>query len=361
MDHLSGNLSDFALPDILQILALCQKTGVLSLEDTDYAGKIMVERGRITYASSSRCESLADRLSREQTGQNGHQRFPGAASAAGVGTLTDVEWIAGQHFRAVVAWLVTREKGRFWIDVNQESITYPPGEFRLKDGLDIAEVLLEAAKESDEEDRVEETDETESDGDEVNHLFAPGHAGAVTEPVDPALLNQVHSDLLYSYLAELRSVSFEAEASLLVMRFASEIAGRGVLFWAHENELRGLGQFGFKSELNRNVDEEVRSLRIAIPNNSILSQVVMTGKPYIGPMLEDAWRTTLLNRLGIEIRDCSGFVISISCGVRVRFIVYGDDHAGAREITGVNELMILADQAGLVLEKLRLEQMLISH
>ena len=358
MEHLSGNLSDFALPDILQILALCQKTGVLSLEGADYAGKIMVERGRITYASATPGESLADRLLREQTAihQGRHQRFPGAVLAAGVSPLSDVEWVASQHFRVVVAEMVTKEKGRFWIDVNQESLTYPPGEFRLREGLDIAEVLLEAARETDEEGLITEPEETES---------ITRHLDQALLPDDPAAANQqaaqpagAYSDLLYSYLAELRSLSFEAEVSLLAMRFASEIAARGVLFVVNNQELRGLGQFGFKSELNRNIDGEVRNLRITLPNSSILSQVVMTGKPYIGPMLEDAWRTNLLNRLGIEIRDCSGFVAPINCGARPLFMVYGDDYSGTREIRGAGELMILTDQASLVLDKLRLERML---
>ncbi|MGH9829727.1 MAG: DUF4388 domain-containing protein, partial [Blastocatellia bacterium] len=43
--ELSGNLSDFALTDILQILALSRKSGTLALESGGSAGLIVIERG----------------------------------------------------------------------------------------------------------------------------------------------------------------------------------------------------------------------------------------------------------------------------------------------------------------------------
>ena len=60
--QLTGDLSDFALTDILQILALSRKTGMVLLEGAEWAGKIVVENGRITEASMQPGESLADSL-----------------------------------------------------------------------------------------------------------------------------------------------------------------------------------------------------------------------------------------------------------------------------------------------------------
>ena len=48
--QLTGDLSDFALTDILQILALSRKTGMVLLDGAGWAGKIVIESGRITEA-----------------------------------------------------------------------------------------------------------------------------------------------------------------------------------------------------------------------------------------------------------------------------------------------------------------------
>src|SRR5215471_15022603 len=64
--ELTGDLSDFALADILQILALSRKTGTLSLQNGSVDGRIIIEHGRITHACLTPGESLADWLVREQ-------------------------------------------------------------------------------------------------------------------------------------------------------------------------------------------------------------------------------------------------------------------------------------------------------
>jgi hypothetical protein len=358
MEYLSGNLSDFALPDILQILALCQKTGVLSLEGSDYSGRIIVERGRIIYAATTLTESLASNLSREQA-EVIQQSDHGAAAMRS----PDVAWLAVRHFRSVIAALVKMEKGRFWLDVSQTMISLPENEFRLAEGLDIAEVLLDIARETDEAGR-------EKPEPLVTHRAAEGDSLLTDDPL-PSLgiisdaqttsTELSYSELLYSCLGELKSLSFNAEVSLLVMRYASVIAGRGILFGVDETELRGLGQFGFKADPVSAIDDEVRSLRIPVSVDSILTRVVRTGKPYLGPMPPDGWRATLLERLGIEIRDCYGFFVPITCGTRTMFVVYGDDHSGNKEIRGAGELMILADQAGMMLDRLLLERLLRSR
>src|SRR5262245_57993827 len=60
--QLTGDLSDFALTDILQILSLSSTTGMVSLEGAGWVGRIVVEGGRITHASASPGETLMDSL-----------------------------------------------------------------------------------------------------------------------------------------------------------------------------------------------------------------------------------------------------------------------------------------------------------
>ena len=60
---IKGNLREAGLPDVLQLLAMGQKTGCLSLTDRSNFGYIYFDRGRITYASIvNRRDRLGDLL-----------------------------------------------------------------------------------------------------------------------------------------------------------------------------------------------------------------------------------------------------------------------------------------------------------
>ncbi|MFN0124244.1 MAG: DUF4388 domain-containing protein [Blastocatellia bacterium] len=365
MEHLSGNLTDFALADILQILALTQKNCVLSLESTDFAGKIFTEHGRITYAAMSPGETMASRMAQEKLARILATERTSGFLTAGAEPVADVEWVAARHIRAVIARLVGQEKGRFWIDVNQSEIELPNGEIRLSTGLDITEVLIDTARELDEErrdasgSRDREMSREKSREQEADDVLLQHTSGR--QPEKSVASEQKLSELLYAYLAELRRISFEAEVSLLIMRFASEIAGRGILFGVRGTELYGLGQFGFHhNENTKNYDAEVRDIRFSWQPFAALSRVILTSKPYVGRMLEEGWHTNIINRLGVEPRDYSGFIIPVNCGSRPVYVIYGQNDPGVVGQGGQNEIMILADQASLILDKLRLEQLL-SH
>src|SRR5438046_9181586 len=60
---IKGSLKEASLPDVLQLLALGQKTGCLSIADRSNFGNIYFERGRICYASIvNRRDRLGDVL-----------------------------------------------------------------------------------------------------------------------------------------------------------------------------------------------------------------------------------------------------------------------------------------------------------
>src|SRR6476659_6177971 len=132
--ELTGDLSDFALTDILQILALSRKTGTLSLESESVRAKITIEGGRITHATRWPGEALAERLVRER--------------CLSEGDLAKLKQI-GQDSLGV--WRL--EKGRFGIDLNQPRKLDTLSEVRLRDGVEVGELLLGIAKELDEDRR----------------------------------------------------------------------------------------------------------------------------------------------------------------------------------------------------------------
>src|SRR5206468_9745159 len=60
---IKGSLKEASLPDVLQLLALGQKTGCLSIADRSNFGYIYFEKGRICYASIvNRRDRLGDIL-----------------------------------------------------------------------------------------------------------------------------------------------------------------------------------------------------------------------------------------------------------------------------------------------------------
>jgi len=389
--ELSGDLSDFALTDILQILALSRKSGTLSLQSGDLDGVVVVVRGRITYASFRPGESLAERLLRE--GRIGHDALGRlrqvGGSGAGVWTLrtlilesgaiseADLEALAKRHICEVVASLVQLERGRFGIELNTTETVDTLEDIGISDGLDIGEVLLGAAKQVDEDSREEEEPgllpgDTLSAVSEIGPWEAPaadkllletrlpGFGAPVIDVLERGRSGRAErATLLCSLLAELRSHSFEAEVSLLIMRYASEVAMRGVLFVVKENEISGLGQFGVaRGGAGKSPDDMVREIHIPLGSKSIFDRVVRNGQPFIGRIPENYWHTELLRRIGGNGMPLQVFALPLVCNDRTVFVFYGDNYPGKTELNGIDELVALVNQASIVLEKIVLERTL---
>jgi len=377
--ELTGDLSDFALTDILQILALSRKTGTVLLENAAVAGQIIIEEGRITHASLWPGESFADCLvKRELLDPELMGRFKEIGKQSkgiwtveslivesGRMTYGELQDEAKRHVQRVIGKLVGLEKGRFGIAVNEATVSNLLDEVKLGEGLEVGEVLLGSAKENDEALRYE--------GEETPELLndLSGDAGGYESEVQLASDNSSHlterglngdshrSELLCSLLSELRFHSFEAEVSLAIMRYASEVATRGILFAVKDFELCGLGQFGLTSTLpDETPDRFVRALHIPLDVDSLFSRVVRTGLPFVGPMPRDYWNMEILSKLGEVGSNSWLFALPLICDDRATFVVYGDNYPGGGQLRGISELEALASQASLVLEKIALERKL---
>lgn len=381
--ELNGDLSDFALTDILQILALSRKTGTVLIENGSLAGKITMEDGRITHASLWPGESFLDGLAKREVlsaemfekfkeiGMQGHGIWTVESLIVESGMMTRgaLQAEARRHVQRIVGRLVGLEKGRFGIAVNQASGPKLLDDVTLSDGLEVGEVLLGSAKERDEtlrggvrhEDRPDDSDalslyegaaelgtdnETRSSDEQAITRAPNGH-------VD-------RSQLLCSLLTELRFHSYEAEVSLAIMRYASEVATRGILFVVRDLELCGRGQFGLGSNaLDGTADRVVRALRIPLDIDSLFSRVVRSGSPFIGPIPRDYWNRELLSKVGGISDDLWLFALPLVCNDRTAYVVYGDNYPGrSNDFNGISELEALVSQASLVLEKISLERRL---
>jgi len=382
--ELSGDLSDFALTDILQILALSRKSGTLSLQSGELCGTIVIERGRITHAAVDTGDSFAERLVRENRitrealiklreiggAGEGVWTLKSLLLESGLLTPDDLEEIARRHIHDVVGVLVRLERGRFGIDLNQIDPIAPLEEVGISEGLDVGEVLLGAAKEIDEdtkEDGIYQRDlATIADTQARNAAYyMESGMSRYDDKVERLAEHEAlaresqRSHLLCSMLAELRSHSFEAEVSLLIMRYASEVASRGVLFVVKNDEICGLGQFGVAgSGVGKTADERVREIHIPIGKRTIFDEVVRAGQPYIGSLPSNPWHDEMLKKIGGNGMPLSVFALPLVCNDEPIFVFYGDNYPGHSELTGIDELVALVNQASIVLEKLILERML---
>src|ERR1700754_5178873 len=162
--HLNGELSDFALADILQILSLGRKTGTLLVENGSVKGRIVIEEGRITGAEAQPGGSLADSFVRRgkiDSDALAHLRrigtscpewdFKSLVLESGLLSESDMQQAAVMHVCTLVARLVDIGKGSFRLLLNETALVNAWENFKLTEGLDIGEVLLQSATESDEE------------------------------------------------------------------------------------------------------------------------------------------------------------------------------------------------------------------
>ncbi len=390
--ELTGNLSDFALTDILQILALSRKSGTLSLEAGSVQGRIIVDQGRIIQATMRPGSPFSERLLHEDhirpdnlatlkqyaSQMEGVWGLKELLLESGLMDVETLESVARRHIHDVVGALVNLEKGRFGIELNYLEPTDILNEVGLSYGLDVGEVLLGAAKEIDESKRdellmasknVAAMSEANLNGWQQSAIAAERVQARPPddEPVEEArkevkeLATDGHDRAarLCSLLAELRSHSFEAEVSLLIMRYASEVATRGVLFVVKDDEICGLGQFGVSATDNGQApDERVRGIKIPIGQQTIFDHVIKTGQPFIGKMPSNHWHSEMLKKIGGNGAPLSAFALPLVCNDQPIFVFYGDNYPGMSDLIGIDELVALVNQASVVLEKIVLERMI---
>ena len=161
---------------------------------------------------------------------------------------------------------------------------------------------------------------------------------------------------LKSMLAELNDPANKETITLLVLRFASEMLPRAVLFLVTKREVIGLG--GFSAHTNSaDFVQRVRSVRIPTEEDSVFRTVIRFKAPYRGMMPETALNKKFINDLGQE--DPSDiFAAPIISGNQVAAILYGDNIGQEEKLGSTQGLEIFLLQAGLAMERTLLERKL---
>ena len=390
---LVGNLADLGLGEILQILSLSRKSGVLSLHGGGREGRIRFQNGQIVQATSSAFrENLGDLLLRKGLVdadtlkqalavqcQIVHPQRIGTILAAHFDiSLTAIDAIVKEQVEKIIFSFFRWTEGSFSFDLrdlDEQAVTRcNPLQLMLEQGLNPQWLALEGCRVLDEKrHRGEEFDEAAEEpaadaerlpdglSDEpaalhdigaelLRELGEPGGGPSGKGPASPGL------HLLRGMLQELSNPVLGGGIILLVLRFASELMNRAVVFRVKEKDIIGLGQFGI--ELPGEM-ADVRIRRMLIPRNedSVFAQAlremsslkVRPGSAY--------WDTYLTRQLGGALPEQIFLGPIISEG-KVVAILYGDNLPEKRPIGDTEALEIFLSQAGLAMEKALLERRL---
>lgn len=368
---LEGKLDDLSLSDIFQILNLSRRTGTLTIRGKEGKGLIVFNHGQVVYASIEdkkrlgsyllesgvlSNESLENALRIQKTGSPrkllGHILL-------GLNLITEeqIEDALKKQIKDVIGELLAYSSGSFSFELEDYSkidvkIDDPETVF-LKNGLSTQFLLLESARLRDEEKNVDakSDDVFHKDEEKEGRISRPASETAIAEKESRKDLS-----LLTAMIEELAGSSGTGEATLMVLRFASEIMNRAVVFIVGKDAVRGLGQFGLNF-LNGSADERVRSIQIPLTEASIIKDVIEKRISYKGEITHGKWNDYLMSELG-GAYPLEAFISPLVCGGRVIAVLYGDNLPGKNKIEDTEGLEAFIRVAGVALEKAVLEKKL---
>jgi len=156
---IKGNLREASLPDVLQLLAMGQKTGCLAVTDRSNFGYIYFDRGRITYASIvNRRDRLGDLLVKngllratelseaiEDQAHHPGMRLGEILIRRGAITREQLEQYIRIQIEEAVYFLFTWSQGSFYFEAEQR-----PDEGAMLVSINPENLLLEGARRIDE-------------------------------------------------------------------------------------------------------------------------------------------------------------------------------------------------------------------
>ncbi|MDX9707962.1 MAG: DUF4388 domain-containing protein [Trichloromonas sp.] len=394
---LVGNLEDLGLGDILQIVSLSQKSGVLTLRSRNREGKVIFLNGKVVQASSSVFpESFGDFLVRR--GIIGFEPFKGAlALRKSLNPQIPLETVLFQNFgispkvlqealrervEAIVYSFFGWADGTFAFELGEAEDWAEAGAGGerqiLLEGLNTQFLAIEGSRMIDERrhrDLQEPSPAPSNPPGETASVFGPEQREASVYDFASDLLKEIGEGdavaasskslrsgalkQLQGMVQELNNAALGGGILLLVLRFASEFMNRAVIFMVKEKEIVGLGQFGieFEDEL---ADARIRKIKIPVDEPSVFTEV-LNEKVARKLALEDChWDNYLKDALGGGDPE-EVFVGPLLSEGRVVAILYGDNLPQSLPVGETEALEIFLMHAGLTMEKNLLERRLRDH
>jgi len=376
---LVGRLEDLALPDIFQIISLSKKTGTLIARSRKGTGVVVFKDGQVVQAA---CDSIRDSLGNILVSQGMVTEEVLAQALAfqkrdvdkplgmilmemGALPAQTMEGVIRKQIEEIVYDLLGWEEGFFNFELGEiapkDKIEIDTQQFLLKSGISAEYLLMEGTRIIDEKKKAKPRQTPSPPALPVSSSPTPVRLSS--EPAREEFRARIEKDdsrkdftALKSMFDELRFPTATAEVTLLILRYASEVVNRAILFMVKKDEVRGLGQFGMELR-GRSADQVVRNIKISLNQPSLFLNVIKNRTGYIGSLEKNQANDYLINELGGVMAD-QVLAIPLIVDGKVALVVYGDNVPERKPIRGVDTLEIFMNQAGMALEKALLEKRL---
>jgi hypothetical protein len=364
---LEGRLDDLSLADIFQMISLSKRSGVLTVIRKEGTGRLVFSMGQLVHASSDSKSRLGYRLVKNGTVKNEtleealrvqKGRSPGVPLGTvlvqmGAISQESLEQAIGEHLLEVVKDIMTWKEGSFHLEFGggvREDIV-------LFDGLKTDFLILEAARRQDEGLRGDAAGNVSPKPPKGFEAVEEEIAiGAIPEGPPEIASSSARKDLLLlnSMIEELYAPSSSSEITLLILRYASELMGRAVVFVVREKDIIGLGQFGLGI---RSPDEKIKSVSIPLDQPSVFQDAVYKRITHKGPLADGKWHRHFLDQIGGGApRDV--FVAPLIGDGQVTGLLYGDNLPVHKPVGDTEGLEIFIKVAGVAFQKVILERRL---
>lgn len=195
------------------------------------------------------------------------------------------------------------------------------------------------------------------DGDSPDEMFSDEFSVEPTPDTESTIeVPSAGMGVLKGILQEMGAVESKEQIMLLVLRFASEVLGRAVLFSVVKDHIVGLGQFGY-GDAEVSADEKVRQIRLPLAEPSSFTEILERPMARCGALGEGYWDTYLRQQLGLSNSN-EVFIGPLISGGQVVAFLCGDNLNTRHGIADSYSLEIILQQAGITLENLKMRRQL---
>lgn len=376
---LEGRLEDLGLADIFQIISLSKRSGILTIIRKEGTGRLVFNKGLLIYGSSDSVSRLGYVLVKKhlitteelekalRTQKSSGMKLPLGAVLEKMGAISKevLDKELREHLVNVVKDFLSWETGSFHFELG----SVPGNDLSLEGGLSLEFLMMEATRLQDESQREQsQTQSTAvSGGEREPVLETPERAMASTSdpslekldntaPPDRPVQSRKDLALLTAMIEELSGPASSSEITLLVLRFASEVMNRAIVFLVRSQDIVGLGQFGlsFKDE---SADEKIRDVHIPLSEPSLFKESIEKKISYKGALSRDKWHQYFITQLGggwpKEV-----FLSPLMNGSKVIALLYGDNLPEQAPISETEGLEAFVKVAGFAFGKAMLERKL---
>lgn len=348
---LEGYLEDLGIRDILQILSLSKKSGTLKLKGAEGEGVVTFLDGQVIRASSSLFPETLGQLLRKnnivteeqvsealiwQENLELHQPLGQILIEKFQIPSAQIEKIVAAQIEKIIFSFFSWTEGCFSFHLEEMktfgSALLNPLDFMLEKGLSSQRLVVKGQK------VVELGSEDKLDDEVIEH--------ELNEMKDQQ--SRFGLDLLRGMLAELEHPELGGGIILLILRYASEIMDRAIVFDVRGNHLVGVGQFGL-DDLNTAADEIIRKIHLRVDSGSLFSQVLKDKVAVRAALKNSAAEDQLRGFLnGIPEQVFLGPLVSDG---EVIALLYGDNFTSNEPIPAANAFEIFLSQAGAAMDQ----------